>query len=410
MDDQQMRSIHKTTQNTYLEMLQLRSSVGELKELIEAVQPFHGSKNVSGRDQSEESQILELANFKATSFALNEKIAKGNFPVNEFQSSSLAFDAYDTLDGPRGAILRTSMLEKRVWVEWKELKDAGPQDLSGETDSLERIKELAALLSLDKPEEFRAPKCLGYIDSRQDTQAPAQFGIVFETPHHEHGRGNPECLLRAIKQHDKPSLSERIALANKVSSCVFYVHSVNWLHKALRSQNILCFPSASGAMLESPYLTGFEYARPARIGEATEATPVSPAWEIYQHPNIQGADAETRQYYRKTFDIYSLGVVLLEIALWKSIDEIVGITDIENASPKMTFGVRETLLKGEVDVLKELKACVGEKYTEAVRACLVGADAFGIEARDQETSAQTGAKLQEKFRIEVLDKIASISV
>ncbi len=159
-----------------------------------------------------------------------------------------------------------------------------------------------------------------------------------------------------------------------------------------------------------PYLTGFEYARPARIGEATKATPVSPAWEIYRHPNIQGADAETRQYYRKTFDIYSLGVVLLEIALWKSIDEIVGITDIENASPKMTFGVRETLLKGEVDVLKDLKACVSEKYTEAVRACLVGADAFGIEARDQETSAQTGAKLHEKFRIEVLDKIASISV
>ena len=87
-----------------------------------------------------------------------------------------------------------------------------------------------------------------------------------------------------------------------------------------------------------------------------------------------------------------------------------GITDIENASPKMTFGVRETLLKGEVDVLKDFKACVGKKYTEAVRACLVGADAFGIEARDQETSSETGATLQEKFWIEVLDKITSISV
>ena len=57
MDDQQLVSIHRTAQNTYLEMLQLRSSVGELKELIEAVQPLNG------KDQSEESQILKLANF-----------------------------------------------------------------------------------------------------------------------------------------------------------------------------------------------------------------------------------------------------------------------------------------------------------------------------------------------------------
>jgi hypothetical protein len=407
LDDQQLRAIYKTTQNTYLEMLQIR---GTIKELIEAVKPLNFSGLEDADDRAQEDQVLQLAKFKVAAFTLSEEITGGRVVVSEFPRSTFTFDNSNPLEGPVSAALKNGASDKRVWVEWKEIKDPDCEALSGATESLDRIKELAALLSLDKPTEFRAAKCLGYIDGRQDQQAQGQFGMVFEIPQYERARGDPISLLKAIKHHARPSLSNRVCLAHKISSCVFYLHSVNWLHKGLRSQNILCFANASENKLESPYLIGFEYARPARIDEVTEATPVSADRELYRHPNIQGSDAESRQYYRKTFDIYSLGIILLEIALWKSIDEIIGITDIESVSPKVTFGVRESLLQDESSVLKDIRACVGDMFYEAVRACLVGADAFGIGATDQETSAETGAKLQERFRMEVLDKIGSISV
>jgi hypothetical protein len=59
-----------------------------------------------------------------------------------------------------------------------------------------------------------------------------------------------------------------------------------------------------------------------------------------------------------------------------------GITDIKSVSPKVTFGVRESLLRDESSVQKDVRACVGDKLHEAIRACLVGADAFGIGVTD----------------------------
>jgi hypothetical protein len=62
--------------------------------------------------------------------------------------------------------------------------------------------------------------------------------------------------------------------------------------------------------------------------------------------------AENRQYYRKTFDIYSLGIILLEIALWQPIHAIIGIANISNASPQATYQVRGKLLKNNGAALR----------------------------------------------------------
>jgi len=53
--------------------------------------------------------------------------------------------------------------------------------------------------------------------------------------------------------------------------------------------------------------------------------------DIYRHPDAQSS--QTDGNYRKSYDIYSLGVVLIEIAFWKSIEDIVGFKDLAKARP-----------------------------------------------------------------------------
>jgi hypothetical protein len=417
MDDQQMEILHKTTQKTYLEMLQLRSTVEELKELMDAVKPLNQftvnmqvvTQNIALKDE-DKGELLKLASFKSSSFALSDDIANGTINVKEILSSSLTFKTSKSVSGRADAIYHLGGTTQRVWVEWKELKVYGNEQISDQENLLSRIKELSALLALDKPKEFCAPTCLGYIDARQDATAAGQFGMVFAIPEDVDVKASPVSVIQAIKETSMPSLNKRIALASKIASCLFYLHSVNWLHKGFHSENLVSFRDANNDILTHLHLTGFEYARPARSGETTEAIPHVPAWEIYRHPNIQGGEMQSRRYYRKTFDIYSMGIVLIEIALWKSIDEVVGITDIEEASPQTTYQVRDCLLDTNPQVLETVRSYMGDKYHDAVKSCITGGESFGISPGDDETTNQSGAILQDNFRKQVLDKLTSITV
>ncbi|KAH8597019.1 prion-inhibition and propagation-domain-containing protein [Bisporella sp. PMI_857] len=417
MDDQQMEVLHKTTQKTYLEMLQLRSTVEELKELMDAVKPLNQFTvnmqvvipNNQIRDE-EKGELLKLAAFKSSSFALSKNTTSGGIKVKEILTSSLTFESSKFAGGRADAIYHTGGTPQRVWVEWKELKVYENEQISDQQALLGRIKELSALLALDKPKEFCAPTCLGYIDARQDAAAVGRFGMVFAVPRDLDVKDSPVSITQAIKETSMPSLNKRVALASKIASCLFYLHSVNWLHKGFRSENLIIFRDANKEFLTHLYLTGFEYARPARSGEATEAIPHVPAWEIYRHPNIQGGEMQSRRYYRKTYDIYSMGIVLIEVALWKSIDEAVGIANIEDASPQITYHVRDSLLNTNPQILETVRSHMGNKYHDAVKACITGGESFGISPGDDETTNRSGAILQDNFRKEVLDKLTSIAV
>jgi hypothetical protein len=53
--------------------------------------------------------------------------------------------------------------------------------------------------------------------------------------------------------------------------------------------------------------------------------------DICRHPDAQSS--QTGGNYRKSYDIYNLGVVLIEIAFWKSIEDIAGFKDLAKARP-----------------------------------------------------------------------------
>ncbi|KAF1837050.1 hypothetical protein BDW02DRAFT_566473 [Decorospora gaudefroyi] len=311
----------------------------------------------------------------------------------------------------------------RVWIEWKSPDTTGPIQQDGEVDPKihARVKKLAALLSKNnRTVRFRAPFCRGYFIDDEESR----FGLVFEKPASVPADTEPTSLHALITNpnNDIPSLTDRITLMRLLAETVERLHAVDWLHKGLRSANILLFPKPGGRVQDGlvtkgeinyadPLISGFDYSRPAMNYDMTERPTDNAAADIYRHPSVQHKgnreDATGRESYKKSFDLYSLGLVLLEIAYWKTIDQILTI-DLENAKPKHTWAVEERLLKTEPQHLKGVKSYLGNTVESVIRACLVGPEAFGLHAKADEKREVVAAQLQRAFGERVVKRLASM--
>ena len=121
---------------------------------------------------------------------------------------------------------------KGVWVEWKEYDAGGPNQTAPPRQFIERAEKLSNLLNrLDKPTEFRVPRCLGYFDSREYLKihgsqadrkqkfAGGHIGFVFVPPEGTKMNSVPKSLLDLLQAHDgvvKPTVTDRIALAHEI--------------------------------------------------------------------------------------------------------------------------------------------------------------------------------------------------
>ncbi|KAL0260581.1 hypothetical protein SLS55_004271 [Diplodia seriata] len=283
----------------------------------------------------------------------------------------------------------------RVLVEWKTYE---PRVFDGEPDGkvAERVLELATIAKdSHKPQEFRVLNCLGMFRDIDPWTGEdrCQFGLVFELPRAPSG-GVPVDLLRLLENEPTPSPGERLSLAQAVSSALLYLHAANWLHKGLRGDNILFFRDEVGDIeYGKPFLCGFQYTRPAQSEDMTEKPPENAFDDIYRHPRAQGSQADIS--YLKTFDIYSLGVILLEIAYWKPLASILHI-DLLKARPSTTLRIRNRLL-AQRELLNGLQSILGKSFVEIVRRCLVGPTAFGLSADADERRPQDSARLHAAF-------------
>jgi hypothetical protein len=317
--------------------------------------------------------------------------------------------------------------KQHVWIEWKTYD---PMSFNGGPDPkiLERLRALTALLKeIKRTEQFRAPHCLGYfrdVDENNNDDL-CRFGLVFEKPTDVRPRTRPLSLLEILCDDTKstPSLTARIKLCHAISEIVEKLHAVDWLHKGLRSHNIIFFPSDetdstadldddySGINFAEPYISGFDYSRPAQNEDLTEKPPENAAYDLYRHPKVHGSgpkDTPTGTSYKKSYDIYSLGVILLEIAYWKPIHAILGI-DLSSARPSQTFKVRDRLLN-ERNFLKYVKGNLGDKVFGVVDACLKGLKGFGLDEGSDERVPEVAELLQGAFYDVVVRRLAEVKV
>ncbi|KAF2457994.1 prion-inhibition and propagation-domain-containing protein [Lineolata rhizophorae] len=339
---------------------------------------------------------------------------------------------------------------RRVWIEWKRYD---PVTFEGTPDpkTEARVRALATLLAKNNRADrlrdaFGAPHCLGYFRDVDDedeeteggvvvspTKEPDQrcrFGLVFEKPGGVRPDTRPVSLLELLRDagRDVPSLTDRIALARTVAECLERLHAVDWLHKGLRSDNIVFFPDEAGNVhLSRPFVSGFDYSRPAMNEDMTEKPPENPACDLYRHPKVHGGvrdlppqtpphasphshqSASSSSAFKKSYDIYSLGVILLEIARWQPLDKMLGIPDIDRAKPKQTRLVRNRLLR-EKEFLGFIRSYLGNTFEEVVRACLVGPKAFGIAEDADEKDGLVGEVLQRAFYANVVGKLVEMRV
>lgn len=427
MHGHQARALEVATQKTYLEMVQMRASVAELTHLVMAamlLQEHDGieSSNASTRRCDENQKTLaSLANFKSLN-ATHDALVRGHSSVHKNTStlnySQIYYDNDGALASTSDSRIRTEGklypgdgTEQHVWIEWKAYTTSYNRHLEKHVPlpkNLKRVKELVSLLQSDKPRQFCAPRCLGFFNDRDDTEDSnhdARFGLVFEKPEKS---ALPVSLRQMIFTGPKASLTDRISLAHKISTCVLYLHAVNWLHKGLRSDGVMFFPNSNNTNITQPYITGYEYARPDKDGETTTTTvEFADYLMLYVHPNYQGYEAKGT--YRKTFDIYSLGIILLEIAYWKRIEQILDI-DTHTAKPAQLKAVRERLLQPGSAYLAFVRENLGDRYCTAVQCCIEGRSAFGIGTDESEGDVQTGARLQHGFTTLVVDALESISI
>ena len=295
LDSSQLRRLQDSMTTAYLEILQLRNDLGDLTALVRALAPaVENQQNISARilgfesnalsqvvteeavtQENKKSYLRRLAEIKIqfTKISdLNENaVAASDF--SKFISAPLLLSDFGLTEaaiecGNLQQRTRTTYQGRRVWIEWKDT----PTETATRPDDEQiqwRIGLLTDLLRSTKPGSFRAAPCLGYIEI-VNTDDASRFGIVFEEPS-VHGTKSEIITLRELlERQPQPSLSARIVLCTTLARCVHSLHAVNWLHKALRADNII-FPSASGlSSLSEPFVSGFELSRPSIMDQFTE--------------------------------------------------------------------------------------------------------------------------------------------
>lgn len=286
-------------------------------------------------------------------------------------------------------------------------RDAAPSIVQG-------VRELAQVLKTVDPIRFGLLSCRGVIKiKRADTgtvgkagseQRLARLEIIFNVPQ---DLKNPRSL-RDILLSPNPHvpLNQLLAQAKSLARSVFFIHTTRFVHKNIRPENILVFEDAKHEVSKL-YLVGFEKFRADREHSMKFGDGL---WEcdLYRHPERQGSQPE--KFFVMQHDIYSLGVVLLEIGLRISFvtpsntgptpHQELKVFDMH--SDKDEPGQANSSKKRFTDLATErLPEQMGQIYTDVVLSCLKCLDrkneVFGDQSDlEDEDGIEVGVRYIEK--------------
>ena len=265
------------------------------------------------------------------------------------------------------------------------------------TDRLDTL--LYILGKLSNEQSFHGTlKCLGYFE---DPVQP-RFGLVFELPssvysgasdmHKPVDELRPVTLLSVLQTGSKslhnsnsatPPLEDRFRLAFTLALTFNKIHGDDFVHKDVNSSNILVFrknkrQSANSRALQyalrSPVICSFDLFSDYDIETASTMPPLN----IYRHPEDPKFTGEKEKEYGPQFDLYSLGLILLEIGLWQPLADL--------WKPKYTL----TDFKQRVEdvYIRRLASKCGTAYMQVVRDCFWAADRIASGAESLQNFSQ----------------------
>lgn len=268
-----------------------------------------------------------------------------------------------------------------VLIEWRFVEKTSDPELK------KRVDRLAILLGTLSDPSFHSLHCMGLLPPDKAYEPEDDnytcYGLVFKlalpvTERHSSSSPAIRPLSDLYDSLRKPSLNERSQIALAIVETILQLHTSGWLHKGIRSGNILFldmgdFKWDAGKAI-GPYLAGYDYARPDN-GQ-TEATPARPELEIYRHPHAQGPSGSN---FRKNFDLFALGCVLLEIGLWTNLQTILGKSSGRTDSPVDWAQINSAKTRllyngGKNEDLGNLSFHAGDTFKEIVMLCLYADD------------------------------------
>lgn len=209
----------------------------------------------------------------------------------------------------------------------------------------------------------------------------SRYAFVYQVPTPSISRilepkemATPHTLLSFL-QHaadtdssNMPSLEDRFRLAFNLASTVLHLHAKGLTHRNINSNNIFFFVHSVSSkpdggklwktgVIRRPCLTSFDQCDEDVINPHQEPLISS----IYRHPRIERGQ---RTKYRPAHDMYSLGLILLEIGLWMPISSLW----------KTKYARLDFKLRLQTIYIKKLAAKCGSAYMRVVDYCLRAAD------------------------------------
>ncbi|KAJ5746946.1 uncharacterized protein N7511_008642 [Penicillium nucicola] len=242
------------------------------------------------------------------------------------------------------------------------------------------VRTLARRLRNTDPVNFSLLKCFGVVKNQSErTGRTKSFDFIFRIPK---SMRNPRSLRDHLCSDKRYSLSEVFTMAMQLAISVNYVHTMGFVHKSIRPETILIFDNGI-SQLGSLALVGF---RSVRMADGKTLRHGDLAWDqnLYRHPDRQGLLPEAD--YTMQHDIYSLGVCMLEIGLWRSFvtydqsgvpwpAEIRHKTDVESSNSKTNLVALAT---------NELPQRMGDKFARIVINCLTCMDQTNYDFGDSQ--------------------------
>ena len=308
-----------------------------------------------------------------------------NQPDNSLQANQI-FES--PLTDPK---LFRSLIEQeaqgdRVLVEYKSYDGPEPLPLQATQKWERRIQTLADLLSTSGPLEFHTLRCTRWFREPNNTT----FGLVFEYPMGCDGFMSLREIIRTAGVSRRPSLGQRFRIARYIGEALLKWHiSANWVHQGIASHNIFFFKTIGSSYFDysNPYLCGFDCARSNRASSDSIFVEEF-EFNVYRHPSRQGAPSE---HHTKYHDLYSYGILLLEIGIWDLIGNCFDSKLRKNLPPpKMLEHIKRHT--------RRLGHYMGTAYERAVMRCL-DAD-FEVELDDP-----VGSRLAKAFENLVIKEL-----
>lgn len=245
--------------------------------------------------------------------------------------------------------------------------------ITGISPPMSRFEKLSAALQAEPqraPGSWTGlPRLLGYFEDMDNSR----FGLVYQFPRtfnpvtYEHLTQNPLynlCTLKDLlaRPDFEPKLEAKFRLAANLANTVFDMHARGITHGNLGDANV----SFCNAVGTDPEVSGISQ------GEVDIRRPLISSFDLFTDPNSIETPGEFSLYKHpldprhspqsplaknadsKTFDLYSLSMVLLSIGLW---------TKLENLVPNMDSpSIPES-------VLDQLTIRCGTLYAKVVQTC-----------------------------------------